>query len=224
MIYDFDMDSGREVIEKLVTPRGEIQLQKRNNQYEIIYNGIFLMASYNGASEEEMINRALNLLEDTQDVSILIGGLGVGYSLKSALKFKNTKRIDIVEIEESIIRWNKTYFKEINEYALSDPRVRVFNCDLSYYLLKCTDLYNLIAIDVDNGPDWIVLDSNRTLYKESTLLTMEKRLLPDGILSLWSATQNNDFKYVLEDIFSSVEFIKSSDGNYIYLASNGSKT
>lgn len=218
MIQYFGMDSGRKVIERLVTPRGEIQLQKRNDQYEIIYNGIFLMASYNGTSEEEMIMRALNMLEDKKDVSILIGGLGVGYSLKSALKFKNVKRIDIVEIEESIIRWNKTYFKRLNEGALSDPRVKVFNCDFSNYLSKCTDFYNLIAIDVDNGPDWVAIDTNRVLYKASALSTMKIRLLPDGILSIWSATRNNDLKQVLEDIFAFVELIKSSDGNYIYLA------
>lgn len=176
------------------------------------------MASYNGTSEEEMIIRAFNMLEDKKDVSILIGGLGVGYSLKSALKFKNAKRIDIVEIEESIIRWNKTYFKRLNEGALCDPRVRVFNCDFFDYLSKCTDFYNLIAIDVDNGPDWVAIDMNRVLYKASALSTMKRRLLPDGILSIWSATRNDDLKQLLEDIFASVELIKSSDGNYIYLA------
>lgn len=98
--------------------------------------------------------------------------------------------------------------------------MKVFNCDFIEYIAKCSKSYSLIAIDIDNGPDWVVLDSNRRLYKRKSLVRMREMLYPGGILSIWSATNNNDLKQSLKEIFSYVELINSSDGNYIYFARN----
>lgn len=210
--------SRRKVIERLKTPRGEIQLQERNGHYEIIHNGIFIMATYNGPSEREMIGLALDLLTGTGDIKILIGGLGIGYTLSEALKHPDVTRIDVVEIEECIIEWNKTHFKRFNGNPLGDPRVRVYNDDFCGFLAEHTDTYNVIALDTDNGPDWVVLESNKALYKKETLYVLKQRLLPEGILSIWSATESADLRRDLKRLFGTVRLIRSGDENYIYLA------
>ena len=106
------------VIERVQTPRGEIQLQSRGSDYEIISNGTFLMATYNGESERLLVKAALNASHEPKQ--ILIGGLGVGYSLAEALDYPGVERVTVVEIEEKIIEWYRSYFS----YFSSDESIR----------------------------------------------------------------------------------------------------
>jgi len=113
------------VLERTQGLGGEIQLQKRGEHFEIIYNGVFLMATYNGLSERLMVRRALELLGPERECRVLIGGLGVGYSLQEALLWPRVKAVKVVEIEPAVVRWNRTYLKEINGRALEDRRLAV---------------------------------------------------------------------------------------------------
>ena len=114
-----------QVIERAYTENGEIQLQKRGYDFEIIFNGTFLMATYNGESEKLLVRWAIK--EAYSPKRVLIGGLGVGFSLAEALNHKTIEKITVVEIESKIIEWNRLYFSTYSNYALNDPRVDVIN-------------------------------------------------------------------------------------------------
>src|SRR5215212_4875123 len=96
----------REVVDRCISPRGVMQLQKRGQHFEIISNGVFLMATHNGASERRLVTEALAAA--TNPRRVLIGGLGVGFSLGVALADSRVSHVTVVEIEERLIAWNRT--------------------------------------------------------------------------------------------------------------------
>ncbi len=195
------------VIERIQTPRGELQLQKRFGHYEIIFNGVFLMATYNGDSEMEMVRLGLERLDaGALSLKVLVGGLGAGYTVRAALQSAKVKRVDVVEIEPCVIRWNQNLLREYNQGALFDPRVRVINDDLASYLGKGgASTYDLIALDVDNGPEWVVLESNRALYRTSGLRKLKKALARNGLLAVWSAGRSKHLRAAMVRVFGNAE-------------------
>jgi spermidine synthase len=202
------------VLARETTPQGEIQLQQwietdSPNQpvYEIIFNGVFLMASYNERSEKAVATLAIEpLAGDRRAMRALIGGLGMGYTLQAALDY-GIQVVDVVEIEEHIIVWAQRFFGELNGYALSDPRVRLINMDLGDYLFQTEETYDAIILDVDNGPTWLALESNQRLYERPTLARMKDLLTKGGVLTVWAAEKCPDFQKRLEKIFGRVEEI-----------------
>ncbi|MDI3535424.1 MAG: hypothetical protein PWQ82_1789 [Thermosediminibacterales bacterium] len=217
-----------EIIERAKTPRGEIQLQKRGSDYEIIFNGIFIMATYNGRSEKNMIELALKHLEKGKPKRLLIGGLGAGFTLQAALEHNEVKSVDVVEVEKKIIDWNRSYFDTFNNNALEDPRINMIEADFKEYIINCRDKYDLIAVDIDNGPDWVVMESNSSIYDVPFLQEIKQRLISGGLLAIWSATYNKKLFESLGEVFNNVEIERIEDKDlrnnlvnyYIYLSEN----
>ncbi len=203
----------------MTTPRGELQLQQwvqtdEKNQpvYEIIFNGVFLMASYNQLSEKELATLAIELLAlERQDIRVLVGGLGIGYTLRAALDCDGIQVVDVVEIEGYIIRWAKSFFSELNGYACSDPRVHLIEMDLGDYILKTNKTYDAIILDVDNGPTWLALGSNERLYEKLALVKFKDLLRDGGVFSVWAAQKCAAFQKRLEEIFGPTELITVQD-------------
>ena len=124
------LGSGAVVVERVVTPRGELVLRRAQAQHEIIHNGVFLMDTRNGASERLLVRAALDACRQPR-VRILIGGLGVGFSLDEALRHPAVTEVAVIEVEEAIIRWHATHFGAHASTALEDPRTRLVNADLA---------------------------------------------------------------------------------------------
>ncbi|MBW4840018.1 MAG: spermine/spermidine synthase [Paenibacillaceae bacterium] len=198
-----DIDLPLEIIERAVTPRGEIQLQRRGDQFEIISNGTFLMATYNGESERLLVRRALELVSSPDKV--LIGGLGVGFTLQEALLDPRVQEATVVEIEAKVIEWNRTVMVHVNGYTLEHPRTRLVHADLVSWIRETAESFDLICLDIDNGPDWKVFDGNASLYDEAGLAALQNRLRPGGCLSFWSATPSPEFARQLQEAFGNVE-------------------
>jgi spermidine synthase len=202
-----------------MTPRGELQLQQRpgfDDQsrpiYEIIYNGVFLMASYNELSEKRLATLAIEpSASEKQGVRVLIGGLGIGYTLRAALDCERVQAVDVVEIEEYIIKWAKSFFRELNGYACSDKRVNLIEMDLWDYVQTAEKTYDAIILDLDNGPTWLSLASNARLYEESNLMRIKELLGDKGVFTVWAAQTCATFRQRLEDIFSRTELITVQD-------------
>lgn len=207
------------IIDKVTTENGEIQLQKRNGHFEIIFNGIFLMATYNEESAKLLVSCAINSVNLPQKV--LIGGLGVGFSLAKALEYEKVEEVSVVEIEPNIIKWNRKYLTEFSDNALEDSRVEVINTDFIKWMANTTNKYDVICLDIDNGPCWTVLDDNESLYSYEGLQALRKLLNPGGAISFWSASKSDVFEKRLKKFFRKVSVYpvshESGKPDYVYL-------
>ncbi|MGW3039646.1 spermidine synthase [Kitasatospora sp. NPDC001159] len=191
-------------------PFGEVVLRQRGRHYEIIANGCFLMDTADGRSERLLIQAALDELDRTggggdgagsgsNGPSVLIGGLGVGFSLAYAAAEPRWGRIAIVERENAIIDWHRNGpLGAFSGGALDDERVAVLHADLLEYLAAADgERYHALCLDIDNGPDWTVTDSNSGLYGADGLAALWHRLQPGGVLAVWSAQPSPAFEEAL---------------------------
>jgi spermidine synthase len=212
------MDHDKVVIERVATPRGEIQLQQRLRPaeekpvYEIIFNGVFLMASYNERSEKALATLAIEPLASA-GVQVLIGGLGIGHTLRAALDFESVQTVEVVEIEQYIMRWARGPFRELNGSACSDPRVQLIEMDLGEYLFRTEKTYDAIILDVDNGPTWCTLESNRSLYERQTLIRIRDILFNGGVFTVWASEKSDAFERMLKEVFGCAEAITVEDSD-----------
>jgi spermidine synthase len=195
------------VIDRAVTERGEIVLRRRGDDFEIISNGVFLMDTRNGESERLLVTAALDACRSPDHV--LIGGLGVGFSLAEAVRSASPEIITVVEIEPTVIAWHRDH---LGGGGLADPRVRVVRADLMAYLAdganERAEEYDVICLDVDNGPEWTVTDDNRALYGDHGLSLLRSRLRPGGVLAVWSAAESAAFAARLVAAFGRVTTIR----------------
>jgi len=196
-----DPDEEAVVVDRVVTERGEIVLRRRGAHHEIISNGVFLMDTRGGASERLMVTAALARVP-RESVDLLIGGLGVGFSLDEATRSRRPASITVVEIEPAVIGWHRDH---LDAGALADPRVRVVCADLLTQLDFQDRVYDVICLDIDNGPEWTVTDGNRNLYGAAGLARVRRCLRPGGVLAVWSAAESAEFAARLRDAFSDVE-------------------
>ncbi|MBW1714833.1 MAG: spermine/spermidine synthase [Deltaproteobacteria bacterium] len=213
------MEQEKVILGRFTTPHGELQLQrwtetdeKGQPVYEVIFNGVFLMASYNELSEKALATLAIDpLTSDRQDLRILIGGLGIGYSLRATLDDGRIQAVDVVEIEEHIIRWAKGVFSKQNHHACSDSRVHVIHMDLGDYITQTDKTYDAIILDIDNGPTWLALASNQRLYKKPALRKFRTLLRDGGVFTIWAAHQCAPFQSRLGRVFGQTELITVPD-------------
>lgn len=194
-----------EVIERHTTPRGEIQLQRRGDFFEIISNGTFLMATYNGESEKLLLREPLK--RTLHPTSVLIGGLGVAYSLQEALSDSRVDKVTVIEIEDKIIEWNHSVLSPVSDGAVFHPKSNIVHADCLQWFAENDEKFDLICLDIDNGPDWNVYEQNETLYSDYGLALLARHLHPDGCLSFWSATSSPEFVTSLRRYFNVVDVL-----------------
>ncbi|MFD5894598.1 MULTISPECIES: spermidine synthase [unclassified Streptomyces] len=198
-------------------PYGEVVLRRRpggegdeGDIHEIIANGTFLMDTSDGRSERLLIDAAqAALAPDRRDglPSLLIGGLGVGFSLAHAAADDRWGRIVVVEREQAVIDWHhEGPLARISGAALGDPRTVILHTDLVEYLRTAaevtdepTDHYDALCLDIDNGPGWTVTDENASLYTPGGLADCLARLNPGGVLAVWSAQPSPAFEEALRN-------------------------
>ncbi|MEU6864713.1 spermidine synthase [Streptomyces sp. NPDC046876] len=200
-----------ETLDRRQGPFGEVVLRRRGATYEIIANGCFLMDTSDGRSERLLVDAAYLALDPPgagarRAPALLIGGLGVGFSLAHAAAQPHWGRIAVVEREEAVIDWHRTGpLGAVSAAALADPRTCVLHTDLVQYVTESADLYDALCLDIDNGPDWTVDEDNRGLYSPAGLAACRDRLRPGGVLAVWSAQPSAAFEQGLRDAgFASV--------------------
>jgi spermidine synthase len=176
-------------------PYGEVVLRRRGEHFEIIANGTFLMDTSDGRSERLLIDAAMDALGGRHGASVLIGGLGVGFSLAHAAADPRWARIAVVEREQAIIDWHRAGpLAALSGEALADPRSVILHTDLVEYIRTSPDSHDALCLDIDNGPDWTVTDDNENLYSAEGLAACAERLNPGGVLAVWSARPSADFE------------------------------
>ncbi|MER5634410.1 spermidine synthase [Streptomyces nitrosporeus] len=181
-------------------PYGEVVLRERGGHFEIIANGCFLMDTSDGRSERLLVDAALAALPGGRpEPALLIGGLGVGFSLVRAAGSR-WGRIVVVEREQAVVDWHlEGPLARISEAALADPRTEILRTDLVAHLHTTTERYDALCLDIDNGPDWTVTEDNGSLYSATGLAACRARLTPGGVLAVWSAQPSAAFEEALRN-------------------------
>ncbi|MFF0113612.1 spermine/spermidine synthase domain-containing protein [Streptomyces prasinus] len=198
-----------EVLDRREGPYGEVVLRRHGGLLQIIANGCFLMDTSDGRSERRLVDAALAALDaaDTRaghgprpDPRVLIGGLGVGFSLAHAAAAPRWGRITVVEREPAVIEWHRTGpLAELSARALADPRAEIVEADLVAYVHETSDTFDALCLDIDNGPDWTVTEGNDGLYSAAGLQDCARVLTPGGVLAVWSARPSAEFEETLRN-------------------------
>ncbi|MGW3420181.1 spermine/spermidine synthase domain-containing protein [Streptomyces phaeochromogenes] len=199
MTTSYDASYGApEVIDRREGPYGEVVLRRHGGLLQIIANGCFLMDTSDGRSERRLVEAALGALVGRPGPDVLIGGLGVGFSLAHAAGEPRWGRIAVVERERAIIDWHRTGpLAGLSAHALADPRTEIIEADLVAYVNETSDTYDALCLDIDNGPEWTVTEGNENLYSAAGLAACARVLRPGGVLAVWSAQPSPDFARTL---------------------------
>jgi spermidine synthase len=183
------------VIDRRQGPYGEVVLRRHGALLQIIANGCFLMDTSDGRSERLLVDAAYDALDGRAQPSVLIGGLGVGFSLAHAAADPRWGRITVVEREPAVIDWHlHGPLSAISAEALADPRMEIVNNDLVAYVNEISATYDALCLDIDNGPGWTVTEGNEGLYSKAGLASCPRALRPGGVLAVWSAQPSPEFE------------------------------
>ncbi|MFE2277369.1 spermidine synthase [Streptomyces sp. NPDC059454] len=201
MSTPYDIPEPPEVLDRREGPYGEVVLRRHGDLLQIIANGCFLMDTSDGRSERRLVDAALTALDArTADPHVLIGGLGVGFSLAHAAGQPRWGRIAVVEREPAIIEWHRAGpLSRLSVKALADPRTEIVETDLVRYVNETSDTFDALCLDIDNGPGWTVTEDNDGLYSAAGLAACARVLRAGGVLAVWSAKPSPEFEGTLRN-------------------------
>ncbi|CAM3457342.1 hypothetical protein NODU109028_17960 [Nocardioides dubius] len=186
-------------IARAESPRGEVVLRERRSAgaptvLELRVNGVFVMDTLETTSERALASIALAQVETP--TSVLIGGLGLGFTLREVLDDQRVERVTCVELEESLVGWTRDGTIAHGPALLADQRVELVNADVAQVLTEASPgAFDLVLLDVDNGPDYLVHDANGALY-EAPLLAVAARATRQ-VLVVWSASESAELKQAM---------------------------
>lgn len=166
-----------------------VELKRRGEAYEIWWNGAARLATDKHGGEDTYVDLALAQLRDRDDITVVLGGLGMGFTLQQILKHQGVKRVDVVERSASVIDWEKRYFAGLNGDAVNDPRVMVHHGSVLEFLERPKtegmppEGWMAIVLDTDNSVEDLWHADNKALYDEEGLLRLERGLRAGGVLA-----------------------------------------
>ncbi len=169
-------------------------LAQRGDEYAIRIRGAELMNSRSHASEETLARLACGPHARVAQARVLVGGLGMGFTLRAALDaLPPDAQVVVSELVPEIVTWNREHLSHLARDPLGDPRVRVQLGDVANAIYDTRPPWHAIALDVDNGPDAFTSPTNARLYSSKGLLAMRRALVPGGTLTVWSVENDNKF-------------------------------
>lgn len=167
-----------------------MSLVKRGSEYVVLVDDRELMGTRHHASEDALADLACDRLARLDDARILVGGLGMGFTLAAALRrVGEAGHVTVAEISPAVVRWNREVVGHIARSPLKDPRTEVFLGDVCD-LVEGPQRWSAILLDVDNGPAALSRPTNGWLYTPHGLKTAKRALLPGGVLGIWSHTND----------------------------------
>ena len=184
----------REVLDRSTTPDGTLlELAREAGYYVIRVGHALLMSSAASASEQHMAVIARELLGDRPAPRILIGGFGMGYTLRAVLdNFGSDAQVTVAELLPALIQFARTHLAELAGHALDDPRVELFEGDVREPIARGG--WDAILLDVDNGPSALTAASNASLYSPAGTARLHRALRPGGVLVVWSVAPDTRYE------------------------------
>jgi len=172
----------------------ELRLYKRGAEFSIRVGNFELMNSRVHGSEDALAKLACERISDCPEPRILIGGLGMGYTVAAALAEIGVKgRVVVAELVPAVVVWNRGPLAELAGDPLQDDRVAVREIDVARIIQTECHAYDAILLDVDNGPEGLTRKGNDWLYSLHGLTMALAALRPGGVLAVWSAAPNQAF-------------------------------
>jgi len=166
---------------------GELRLMRRGSEYSIMIGGTELMNSRLSGSEEALATLAIERIGQRPTARILVGGLGMGFTLRAALaSLAPQASATVAELVPGVVDWALGPMAEVFGETLRDPRVTVAVEDVAETIGRARGAYDAILLDVDNGPDGLTRSGNDRLYGSAGLALALQALTPGGILGIWS--------------------------------------
>jgi len=173
---------------------GTLRLMRRGQDYMILFGRNELMSSRLRGSEEALATLAYERLKGRSRPHILVGGLGMGFTLRAALGvLPGDARVTVGELVPKIVEWARGPLAHLFGDSLDDPRTRIDVRDIYEIIAGSRGLYDAILLDVDNGPDGLIHVANDRLYGPEGLRMAHAALKPGGVLAVWSAYPEKAF-------------------------------
>jgi spermidine synthase len=185
-----------ELLGETTTPDGsDLKLTRRTNEYIILANGKSLMSSRMHGSEEALATFACRNLRTAERPSVLIGGLGMGFTLRAALDLLPfDAKVVVAELVPAVVEWNHGPLGPLAKHPLKDKRVKVEVGNVSISIGARHSHFDAVLLDVDNGPSAFTTPENSLLYDDRGLATVRAALKSGGVLAIWSARDDRKFE------------------------------
>jgi spermidine synthase len=178
----------------------ELRLMRRGTEFSMMLGPNELMNSRLSGSEEALATLACRRLEAVRGPHLLIGGLGMGFTLRAALAVLGAEaRITVAELVPAVIAWARGPMADIFGDSLNDPRVDIREADVADAIRARASAFDAILLDVDNGPEGLIRKANDALYDPNGLKAIRRALRPGGILAVWSSGPHPAFTKRLRD-------------------------
>jgi spermidine synthase len=185
-----------ELLGETRTPDGSLMaLMRRDNEHVILANGKPLMSSRMHGSEEALATFACRRASTKPQPSVLVGGLGMGFTLRATLDvLPPDATVVVAELLPAVVEWNRGPLALLAGEPLKDQRVRVLQDDVAAVVRGGDDRFDVILLDVDNGPSAFTESANAALYADAGLAAARSALKADGVLAVWSAWEDRKFE------------------------------
>jgi len=182
------------------TPNGTVlTLYRHDGAYLIKADGIELMSTRRHLSEDRLAEVACEPLRDVVDARVLVGGLGLGFTMRAALRaLRDDAEVLVAELVAEVIAWNANPLFDLSADAMRDPRVRIMHDDVVNVLRANPAGFNAIMLDTDNGPDGMLMSENARLYATRGIALTMAALRPAGTIVYWSVGDDPHFAGALQ--------------------------
>ena len=177
-----------------------MKLIRRSDEYLILADGAILMSSRMHGSEEELATLACQRVRTLEQPSVLVGGLGMGFTLRATLDVLSPEAIVVVaEFAPAVVEWNRGPLGPLAGHPLKDRRVRVETRDVAAILGSSPGQFDVVLLDVDNGPTAFTSSNNALLYDSRGIAAARAALKPKGVMAIWAAQDDRKFEQRLRD-------------------------
>lgn len=192
-----------------VSDGGRLRLMRRGAEFSIMLGSTELMNSRLSGSEEALATLSCDRIADRSKPQVLIGGLGMGFTLRAALaSLGDSAVVTVAELIPAVVAWARGPMAEVFESCLEDTRVKIMEQDVGHLIRTSKAAFDAILLDVDNGPEGLTHEANDAIYSIGGLRAARAALRPGGVLAVWSSRPSRAFAGRLNQVGFAVDEIK----------------